>query len=231
MLIRTAERKAGREFRGSGAAPKVISDSVELYLSTPRSGSFAVTFRVGRQQEQIEDPELSGTTALIDEMLECLELYEEGHEAALRERIGDELYYNNFTAIAKQLGPDGEDVNFVGFTAERYGRRTTLRLERIPAERRKARLLPVPPSHVETVTGRLLFADELHGQNTIRLLDEHGHEHKISVPPGMMSDIVKPLWEDLVTVTGIRRYKTIHLIDIQRTGTADEKDREVADGR
>ena len=65
-----------------------------------------------------------------------------------------------------------------------------------------------------TVTGRLLFADERRNTHIIRLIEDNGTEYKISVPPGMMSDIVKPLWRDRVTVIGVQKRKTIFLQDI-----------------
>lgn len=228
LLVRTAERKAGRPFRESGPPPRFLAETVELFLSAPRGGSFAVTFRVGRPKDQIESPELVGTTALVDEMIECLELYEEGNEPALRRQIPDDAYFNNFTAIANQLAPDGKDINLVGFTTERYGRRKMLGLKRVPEDRRRVRPLHSPESRISTVTGRLLFADERYGQNVIRLVDERSEEYRIAVPPGMMSDIVKPLWEDLVTVTGTRRYHTIHLEDIRRADVIEDREREVA---
>jgi hypothetical protein len=40
-------------------------------------------------------------------------------------------------------------------------------------------------------------------------------EIRVVVPPGMMSDIVKPLWESEVEVIGTRKGKRIHLIQIK----------------
>jgi hypothetical protein len=39
--------------------------------------------------------------------------------------------------------------------------------------------------------------------------------HRVVVPPGMMSDIVKPLWETQVIVKGLRKGKTISLQEIR----------------
>jgi hypothetical protein len=41
-------------------------------------------------------------------------------------------------------------------------------------------------------------------------------KHRIIVPEGMLSDIVRPLWEEKVSVTGIQTGTNIHLLDIQR---------------
>ncbi len=54
-------------------------------------------------------------------------------------------------------------------------------------------------------------------QNLIKLLDEEGRHHTIIVPPGMMDDIVRPLWDYRVMVTGPRgRWGHITLTDISK---------------
>ena len=53
-----------------------------------------------------------------------------------------------------------------------------------------------------------------HKQNLIKLVDEAGVRHSIIVPPGMMDDIVRPLWDHRVTVTGSQSRGTILLTDI-----------------
>ncbi|GAG15568.1 unnamed protein product, partial [marine sediment metagenome] len=48
-----------------------------------------------------------------------------------------------------------------------------------------------------------------------RLVDAKGKSHRVIVPKGMMSDIVKPLWENKVRVTGMKVKTTVFLQDIQ----------------
>ena len=68
-----------------------------------------------------------------------------------------------------------------------------------------------------TITGRLLLADARHsGREKIQLIDDVGQAHNVIVPEGMMSDIVRPLWEERVQVTGYYRGKSIRLEDINR---------------
>lgn len=67
-----------------------------------------------------------------------------------------------------------------------------------------------------TVTGILLFADATRQQNLIKLVEESGKHHSILVPPGMMDDIVRPLWDYRVTVTGVQEGKKILLTDIMK---------------
>ena len=47
-----------------------------------------------------------------------------------RIRIKDETYYRNFVSLAKQIAPDGVDINLVGFTSWRRGRERTVHLNR-----------------------------------------------------------------------------------------------------
>ena len=66
-----------------------------------------------------------------------------------------------------------------------------------------------------TMTGKLRFADSLNGsQGQIKIVDQNGHKHLIVVPLDMMSDIVKPLYEETVMVTGKPVGKVMTLEDI-----------------
>lgn len=74
-----------------------------------------------------------------------------------------------------------------------------------------------PPNLKVTVTGTLRYADAIGArQGTIKLEDEDGAVYVISVPEGMMADIVRPLWDDVVRVTGVRRRGRIELDEIAR---------------
>jgi len=63
-----------------------------------------------------------------------------------------------------------------------------------------------------TIKGILKFADA--AKSKIKLVDEDGKPHTIIVPEGMLSDIVRPRWEDTVTVTGFVKGREIHLVGI-----------------
>ena len=67
------------------------------------------------------------------------------------------------------------------------------------------------------VCGVLHYADEIGSRDgTIKLEDQDGSVHEILVPEGMMGDIVRPLWDDTVVVTGARRGNRIRLEGIDR---------------
>ncbi len=90
-------------------------------MIVPRAACFAVTFRVGGSTQ----PSLPGMSAyeeVVDELLDCLRLYINGDDQALKNRIPEEAYYRNFVGLAQSLKPDGDKVSMVGFTAVRQGK-------------------------------------------------------------------------------------------------------------
>jgi hypothetical protein len=225
LLYRTAERLRKFPFRVAGRISSAILDSVELYATVPRASSFAVSFRVGRST-QITMPGIASSLGeeTIDDMLECLELFNSGEQDKLKVKIPQEDYYNNFVGLARNIAPDGREVNLVGFTTVRHG---SLKKVSLTA---KSDILPtttfVRPAvttqgapedgGVKTVQGILKEADSRNKERgKIHIVDSEGTSHTIIVPPGMMTDIVRPLWESEVLIVGTQKRKVIHLIEIR----------------
>ena len=100
----------------------------------PRAASFAVSFRVGHSTQLRLDGIRSLGEETIDDLFECLELFNKGDQDQLKQRIPQEEYFNNFVALARNIGPDGEDVYMVGFTATRRGVQRTVALTGEAAE-------------------------------------------------------------------------------------------------
>ncbi len=227
LLYRTAERKQNRPYRDRGRRDAVLAQDVELYISVPRAACFAVTFRVGGSRQQ-SLPGLSPTASVIDEFLDCLQLYNQGEAAQLKKRINEEAYYRNFVGLARTIQPDGAKVKMVGFTTVRRGVTKQIALTSAAGETLTLHPQDVVPddgkrgrSETEPVTlrGELLIAnatkksDKQSGE--IEIVASGNLRVKVVVPPGMMSDIVKPLWESEVEVTGTRRGNKIHLVQIR----------------
>jgi hypothetical protein len=223
MILRTFERRMGRPFREAGPALKEISKNCEVYLSTPRAGSFAATMRVGLPDRTpalaglefitIDEPE-----QIIDELTECLDSYIRGDDERLGLLITDPAYLRNFIALADQLLPDGENISQVGFTVSRD--RHTKSIALIRRERPKQRTESAAENGHLSVVGRLLFADATSASaNRIKVVDDEGKTHLFDVPEGMMADIVKPLWEDRVEVDGVK-HKGRKVASLERIGKA-----------
>ena len=224
LLYRTAERKQGKPYRDRGRRDKSLSENVQLFMTVPRAASFAVTFRVGAS-EQLSLPGLGLAEQVIDELVECLALYKSGDEERLHERITEEAYYHNFMGLAQNIAPDGRNVELVGFTTVRGGAPKQVQLTRTRQDAREqppkaAQTAPTEKSHEATVevTGTLVFADSrkmARKAHEIQIVSTGNIHHTIFVPEGMMSDVVKPLWEEEVTVTGTQKGKKIHLMQIR----------------
>ena len=225
LVHRTAERLSKLPFRKSGPVPSAILNNVELYASVPQAASFAISFRIGQTTQM----NLPGTTSMgqetIDDVLECLEMFNKGDERGLRRMIPQEDYYTNFVALARSIAPDGEDVNFVGFSALRKGVVRTVSLtgktmESAVLAQAFAVAALKSSAAAETAADIRGFLKEADSRDSkrgiIHVVDEEGTSHTVIVPPEMMSDIVKPLWDSHVVVTGERKKKIIHLTDIRQ---------------
>lgn len=208
LIYRIVDRLQGREFRTAGRLKKVIKDDYEVFLSVPRAASFAVTLKLGRPSAQLKLPGVSDTAEVLDEFMNLMGLLSAGDYSTIEGAIPEEPYRTNFIQLGKRLAPDGEIVAAVGFTTMRGGserfvevtrhRRDIFIPEMHPAEE--------PPAERVIVRGTLLFADATHGDSSlIKIVDEQGNATpNIKVPEGMMGDIVKPMWDSRVVITGRR---------------------------
>lgn len=224
LIFRVVERLMERPYREVGAVRGAVRE-YGLFMSVPRAASMAVTLRVSRPKPLPgfeEEIEYIHSSQVIDELISCLDSFSRSEEKELRERIPQEAYYRNFVGIAKNLAPDGNEVRVVGFTALRRGqeRRVSLtnprdQIKLVPEFRRE--LEAKEKGEIATITGKLLLADARHsGREKIQLIDDEGQAHNVIVPEGMMSDIVRPLWEERVQVTGYYWRKSFRLEDINK---------------
>ena len=227
LVLRTAERRLGMPYREGGSPQNRIKDIFGVFVSVPRAASFAVTLKVGKPREQMDFWSDDEGSAVIDEVLDLLDVVQESDGIELARRIPEPSYLRNFAGLAKRLAPDGEHVSLVGLTSYRTGqRRRRVALTKPRHELGDIASHDAAPNAIESsadlsphvnVTGTLHYADAIgSGRGTIKLEEEDGTVHKISVPEGMMSDIVRPLWDDVVRVTGILRGGTIELKEIVR---------------
>jgi len=217
LVIRTAERLRKLPFREGSRPQKGISDKFSVYMSPARAGSYAVTLQIGVPAEQINQPELPGMSdvnQVIDELLECLELFNDQRKGRLSEKISEPAYYYNFVGISRRLAPDGQEIKMVGLTRLKNGNETSLNITRSQEE-----IVVVRPPTTATerslgtipiiVEGRLKYADDI-DKREIKLIpkEESKKPYKIIVPKGYMDDIVRPLWGSNVKVAGLREGRT-----------------------
>lgn len=220
MIYRICERQGGEQFREKGPTKKKMLESHPIFLSVPRAASFAMTLKLGDLVGQPSLPGLSGAAEVIDEFMELMGLVSQRKTSEIEKRINDPAYYRNFLGLAKKLAPDGEQIRQVGFTVLRNGKESAVDVI-IPQSEFPSPYTEESSAKIETVTirGKLLFADATREKsNKIRIIDEGGKAHTVSVPSGMMNDIVSPHWNSLVEVKVTRKKgtssKTNTLVDI-----------------
>ena len=189
-----------------------------------------MTFRLGnREQLSLDFPGVDLAQEVISEVIECFELFEKEQDDALRRRISDIAYYRNFIGLAWKIAPDGDAVRMVGLTANNGDRQKRLVLA--TPRRNRPRVTEAPqdlevritePVNVVdapevSVRGTLRFADSVQEQNQIiRVIEDSGVVHVVRVPQGMMRDIVRPMYEDEVVVTGRKVGEEIRFESIDR---------------
>lgn len=218
LAFRTADRIRNKPFNDRGRPLKDNVINFEPYLSIPRAASFAVTIRFGQSVEQTVFEGMDVQTQLIDDILKNIKLINDENYDGLSENIKDNSYRRNFIALTKRLAPDGDRIKVVGFTTTRRGNNETVALTRISKEvnvqnNMEAINTPISGKPIEIV-GTLSFADSK--RRKIKLTDSKKKDYEIEVPQGLLSDIVKPYFEDTVLIKGVQKRKVIELKDIEK---------------
>ncbi|HEX9640085.1 MAG TPA: hypothetical protein VGB13_02085, partial [Candidatus Krumholzibacteria bacterium] len=133
LVFRVAERESGLAFRERGRRPQVITNRFSLLAQAPRAGSFGITFRVARISRQLDLPgigeslEIATASDTLAQLIACLEAVNRGDREALQQRIPSPAYLRNFVGLARNLAPDGDDVESVLVAAN--ARRTPSRVD------------------------------------------------------------------------------------------------------
>ena len=218
LIGRIVERQRESPFSESGVRKKT-RESFPLLVSEPRAASFAVTLKVGRPTGQLHLP--IEIQVVVDEFLDLMEIVNTADIRALENRIPEPPYLRNFLGLAKKIAPDGERVQQVGFTVERGERPRRVSVTKPAAE------IPLPslveltsedkkPGKPVEVRGTLRFADATGSEeNVIKIVNDKGRRRSVTVPIGMMNDIVRPMWDSKVIIRGLRKRRTIVLQDIE----------------
>jgi len=216
ITYRTVERKQSKSFRGKGPVPKVVKLNFQPYMSVPRAASMAFTIRLGQSiQTSIED--FCDSRIIIDDILENIELVNNGKFEDLKEKINDDNYYKNFVSLSKELAPDGNDIKLVGLSVIRNGKqkdveftrnRTDISYSNFEVDNESQDSQSNKPIKLQ---GILSAADG--DKNNIRLKTE-GKNYIVIVPDGL-NDIVKKYWKEEVIIKGTQeRQNVIKLSDL-----------------
>lgn len=181
LYTRTVQRLNRKPFKTGGRPSDEESNIIQLYYKTPEAASFAIVFQIPESRQYSLLPELVGNslvTPYIDEMIECIELINEGKYIELKQRINDDSYYESFVINARKIAPDGSNIKQVGFTIYRNNEEKVLPLSKTQDEIN----IEIPYSFEEentieekkiqkeriTIVGKLLISDSTKKMITVR---------------------------------------------------------------
>jgi hypothetical protein len=214
LIARTAERLLGIEYRTKGDVSRKVNQLYPVYLKGLKQGSFVVSLKVGTPYQQltlpgIEEEKVASPADVIEEIITCLNLFNQEAQDDLREKISQEAYYRNFIGLASRIAPDGKDLNSVQVNFEKGNKINTLTIKKPAKPITNANETNVDNQPI-VVEGELRFADSRIYRNQegkIEIIREDGTSEKFIVPLGMMSDIVRPLYEYRVKAVGVKDRK------------------------
>lgn len=240
VVYRTAERLLAVPYRLTGGVSKEFKNRYELFFVSWSPGSFSVSFQVGRPLEQLalfgdeaQHTEPVEPNAVINEVIDCLRLFEFDRDAELSARIPDDLYRENFIGLAKEIAPDGNTVQSVGLISYGSNESPPLVLKRNRKQLRAAVSSPgssvqVTDATEEIYRGTLFYANTPLDLNRktgqVKLLEsESKKKMTINVPIALMKDVVQPYYGEVVVVSVREEKGRMILIDLSLDDTPSER--------
>ena len=227
LFYRTVERVLKYPYRTKGGVDKEIKQHYGLFINSFAPSSFAVSFQVGTPDTQLKLPGFEKSLTIepeviVDEIMNCFEIFESNEPKKLKEHITDQDYYENFIGLAKQIAPDGKNIKMVGFTAIREGKDRPVALRKSKKEIRQdlKEIDTGPPDTIKipfSYSGVLMHANTpLRGKyGTVKLLEKNiNKKFDIKVPISIMKDVVQPFYEENVSIQGYEKEGKIYLEEI-----------------
>ncbi len=215
LAFRTANRLKYIPFKEKRRKKKSNVIEFEPFLSVSKKASFAVIIRFG-QFSKPSNGETESPQYLIDDLLKNIKILNEGNINKLSKTIKEEDYRRNFIALTRQLAPDGDRVKLVGFSVKRNNQINTVPLTKIKSDFNINEVINAEDNnsteYIELI-GVLSYANSKN--NIIRLTDKEKKDHTIIVPKGLLSDVVKPYFEEEVVLRGKKIGKNIVLDDLE----------------
>ena len=219
LLYRTAQRLSDSVYTDDLA--RVAADLPINIRNGDAGYAHMMTVNIGYPSGQQLDMFLS-PEKIINDLLECMDLFRESSFVKLKSRIQSNDYYRNFVENRKRLIPKATGINKVfyrshtedGLRVSEVSKGVEPDFTDVIGDDAFFQDSSKPMSKVE-MDGWLLYADATRrSKYEIALSTKDGKQAMIRVPKSMMSDVVKPLWEKHVRVKCLIQEDVILLQDI-----------------
>lgn len=181
LLERGIERKSGGKYRKGG--PSANMYKIYRPLLSFQEGSFIISIHF--EYEESKQLLMLNTSEVIDDIVKGIEYINNSDEESLIQLIPEEAYRRSFIGLVKEMAPDGEQIDFVGFSSKNTFVNLTRLRQDIP--------LPLKTDYEQkethyyeniTVEGELDLLTS-RGKEIIGLTTDNGHHHEVVVPEGI----------------------------------------------
>lgn len=200
-------------------------ESFGLYISPPQPGSIAFTLQVGGSEQELDFGDKGSKSNIINNVLECLNHFENDRREKLKELIVDEAYYGNFISLAEEIKPDGEKVKSIALATENnHVQLRTRRPESLKTKDSNSDKKEQVTEKPKTAEGELLLADATGGNDiVIQIIPNNRKENsvKLHVPPER-EDIIQNYWKKEVFVNWENQNRKKVLTNVRLTGKQEE---------
>lgn len=199
LLVRTEERRRRTPFRRAGPPQRAVVRDLHLRVRT-RPGSMVVDVETGGDQQQIWD----ANAQLCRDVVQGIALVYGQRLIELEQLIPDQLYRENFIALARVLCPDGGRLSTVDVVANTpTAPPVVVQLRPTPRRVSGNRTDGVGPARSAgdgPLVGVLGEATSLRGNQISLKLDGNDQVRRVHVPEAMLNDIVQPYFGKRVRV-------------------------------
>ncbi|HKC67926.1 MAG TPA: hypothetical protein VKG26_06825 [Bacteroidia bacterium] len=239
LYSRTVQRMNKKPYQSAGRVSEEENNIIQLYYKVPEAASFALTFKIPQPKQQPLFPELTAMSPYVDEMLQCIDLINEGKMAELKAKIPDESYFQSFIINARKIAPDGNNIKQVGFTIYRNNVEKVHSFSKIQAEivldsiaintKPEEEKEKEAKRKKETVSGKLLASDSpkkfITVVEEIKLYKLNGtakkskfKRHKIKFITEAQKELVRDHYEGDVSVEVWKYHdNSLEFIDLKRS--------------
>ena len=209
LLYRMAECVAERPLRLRGAPPKELTDLLQVRTTQPAVGSYRLEMKLTEpaQPDLFEQPSIEARQ-VTDKLFQFLEAVSTGSRDSVELSVPDPRYRRALLQLVQNVSPRGKRLEEIALYRATEGAPQAVYLtSALPGRIRK--VLPEreveqgdEPEELRGVL-RALHLDE----NWLELILPVGDHERCDTMPDMLDDVVGPMVNQEVIVSGVRRKK------------------------